>query len=215
MGRRSVARRRERTGAEAEPTGPRLRTTVGGAVVLLLVAGAAAVLSFALNAPGGSRAIGPGGPPQADAGVPATAGPAAATPILVHVLGAVAEPGIYTLTEGERIVDAVAAAGGFTAEADESALNLARAVGDGEQIHVPAVGEEVPEPNPGAPGGLVNLNTADAAELETLPGLGPELAARIVDWREQHGRFSSVDDLLNVTGIGAKTVSGLAELVTT
>lgn len=183
-------------------------------MVLLLVAGAAAVLSFALNAPGGSRAVGPSGQPS---GVPtgsAAAADGSGTRILVHVLGAVAEPGLYELRDGERIVDAVAAAGGFAEDADQAALNLARALADGEQVYVPAVGEEPPVPQE-APGGLVNLNTADASELETLPGLGPELAARIVEWRTENGPFASVDDLLKVTGIGAKTVSGLADLATT
>jgi competence protein ComEA len=200
-------------GRIAGTAAPRLRTTVGGAIVLLLVAGAAAVLSFALNAPGGSRAVGSSEPEEtASASAPASPG---GPPILVHVLGAVATPGLYELTDGERIVDAVAAAGGFTAEADQASLNLARVVGDGEQVYVPVVGEQPPSAPADAAGGLVNLNTADATELETLPGLGPELAARIVEWRTQNGRFSSVDDLLNVTGIGAKTLSGLAELVTT
>jgi competence protein ComEA len=185
---------------------------VGGAIVLLLVAGAAAVLSFALNAPGGSRAIGT--TPPATSGVGPSADPASPAGILVHVLGAVAEPGLYSLADGDRIVDAVAAAGGFTEEADQAALNLARAVGDGEQVYVPVAGEEPPPEAAGEQGGLIDLNTADVAELETLPGLGPELAGRIVEWREQNGRFASVDDLLNVTGIGAKTVSGLADLVT-
>ncbi len=181
--------------------------------MLLLLAAAAAVLSFALNAPGGSRAIDDAVAPVDPPGTaPAVA--AEGTRILVHVLGAVAEPGLYTLTDGERIVDAVAAAGGFREDADQAALNLARAVADGEQVYVPVVGEEPPAAVE-QPGGLMNLNTAEPAELETLPGLGPELARRIVEWREQNGPFSTVDDLLNVTGIGAKTVSGLAELVTT
>ncbi|MFC0678242.1 helix-hairpin-helix domain-containing protein [Lysobacter korlensis] len=209
MGTRSAART---DGARAAS---RLRTTVGGAIVLLLVAGAAAVLSFTLNAPGGPRAVGDPGVAQGESvgSAPTTEG-ANDAPILVHVLGAVAAPGLYELSEGERIVDAVAAAGGFAPDADQAALNLARAVADGEQVYVPVVGEEPPVP-PDAGGGLVNLNTADAAELETLPGLGPELAGRIVEWRTQHGPFSSVDDLLNVTGIGAKTLSALADLVTT
>ncbi|MDQ4137780.1 MAG: SLBB domain-containing protein, partial [Actinomycetota bacterium] len=188
MGTRSEARAAD-DGARA---GPRVRTTVGGAVVLLLVAGAAAVLSFTLNASGGSRAVGnPGAAPAESAAAPS--GTTRDSRILVHVLGAVTEPGLYELADGERLVDAVAAAGGFTAEADRAALNLARVVSDGEQVYVPVVGEE-PPPAAEDPGGLVNLNTADAAELETLPGLGPELAARIVEWRTQNGRFSTVDD---------------------
>ena len=220
-GRRAAARVRRRTGVRSGHAGARLRTTVSGAVVLLLVAAAAAVLTVALNAPGGSRAIGaddPQGPasgsPGGDDGIGAGEIGAEAAVILVHVLGAVAEPGLYALSDGERIVDAVAAAGGFAEGADQAALNLARALGDGEQVYVPEVGE-VPPAAAEKPGGRVNLNTADAAQIETLPGLGPELAGRIVEWREQNGPFGSVDDLLNVTGIGAKTVSGLADLVTT
>jgi competence protein ComEA len=203
---------------DAERAGARIRTTVGGVVVLLLVAGAAAVLSFALNAPGGSRLVEPTalGTPEPAASAQAVPG-AGGEPVLVHVLGAVRVPGLYELAGGDRLVDAVTAAGGFTDDADRGALNLARVVGDGEQVYVPAVGEEPREPAEpdGAGGGLVNLNTADAAELDTLPGVGPALASRILEWREQNGRFASVDDLLNVTGIGAKTLSALAELVTT
>jgi competence protein ComEA len=220
MGTRSAARNGIARLAEGERAGPRVRATVGGAVVLLLVAGAAAVLAFVLNAPGGSRAVGSTPLPFETPTSAPSEGPADGAGILVHVLGAVKTPGLYELADGERIVDAVAAAGGFSDKADQAALNLARVVGDGEQVYVPAEGEQTPEAAeaveaPGSVGGLVNLNTADAAQLETLPGLGPELAARIVAWREQNGRFSSVDDLLNVTGIGAKTVSGLADLVTT
>lgn len=134
--------------------------------------------------------------------------------IFVHVLGAIEHPGLYGLTEGDRAVDAIAAAGGYTDDADRSFLNLARFVIDGEQIRVPAVGE-VPAAAPGMTAqGLVNLNTADATALETLPRVGPALAARIIDWREANGRFSSIEDLLNVSGIGTKTFDGLKDLVT-
>jgi competence protein ComEA len=197
---------------DAKRAPPRIRTTVGGAVVLLLCAAAAAVLSFALNAPG-ARVLEPSATAPPDALAPADP-VAAAGVVLVHVLGAVREPGLYELADGERLVDAVAAAGGFTDEADRGALNLARTVSDGEQVYVPLVGEQ-PRASQETVGGLINLNTADAAELETLPGVGPALTARIIQWREQNGRFSSVDDLLNVAGIGAKTLGALAELVTT
>jgi competence protein ComEA len=135
----------------------------------------------------------------------------------VHVEGAVRVPGLYLLPAGARVVDAVGAAGGFADDADAAALNLARPVTDGEQLHVPRVGEE---PAPGATAGtspdvdgVVNLNTADVAALDTLPRIGPAIAQRIIDWREKNGAFTSVDDLLAVPGIGEKMLAGLRELV--
>ena len=135
--------------------------------------------------------------------------------------GAVARPGLYELRDGDRAIDAIAAAGGFAPEADQAQLNLARLLVDGEQIRVPAVGE-LPVPAPtttggggtGVAGSKVNLNTADEAELDTLPGVGPATARRILEWREQNGRFSSIEDLLSVTGIGDKTFADLEQLVT-
>jgi competence protein ComEA len=119
------------------------------------------------------------------------------------------------------VIDAVAAAGGFTAEADPAAVNLARPVVDGEQLAVLAVGQ-VPPQLPGSPGGgttgpaadgTVHLNTADLAALDTLPRIGPALAQRIIDWREANGPFTSVDQLLEVAGIGDAVFSGLADRV--
>ncbi len=133
--------------------------------------------------------------------------------MLVHVLGEVVDPGLYELSEGDRVVDAVAAAGGFTEAAEQGGVNLARPLADGEQLVVPAVGQA---PAAGVVSdGRVNLNTADQATLETLPRVGPALAARIIAWRDANGGFASVDDLLNVTGIGQKTFDGLRDLVTT
>jgi len=145
--------------------------------------------------------------------------------LFVHILGEVTNPGLYELREGDRAIDAVAAAGGLTEAADETQLNLARFLNDGEQIVVPAVGATIPgiPPAPGTggagtggtgPGSTISLNTADAAALEELPGVGPELAARIVAWRETNGPYTSVDDLLNVAGIGEKTVDGLRDSAT-
>lgn len=142
-------------------------------------------------------------------------------PVYVHVSGAVALPGLYRLDEGARVVDAVSAAGGFGDAADQAAVNLARVVSDGEQLHVPVIGEAPPPaPAPGAaggataPGGKVDLNSADLATLDTLPRIGPAMAQRIIDWRDQNGRFTSVDDLLAVPGIGDKMLAALRELVT-
>ncbi len=137
--------------------------------------------------------------------------------VFVHVTGAVAAPGLYRLFEGARVVDAIAAAGGFADGADRSAVNLARAVSDGEQLVVPVVGEAPAAQTDDATtagDGRVNLNTADVAALDTLPRIGPALAQRIIDWREQNGRFTSVEDLLAVPGIGDKMLEGLRDLVT-
>ncbi len=141
--------------------------------------------------------------------------------VVVHVVGQVREPGLQRLPPGSRVADALAAAGGATRGADLARVNLARVLVDGEQVVVPAPGD--PDP-PGAPaagtgggsgaGAPVSLNTADLAGLDTLPGVGPVLAQRIVDWRSQHGRFTSVDELGEVSGIGEKLLERLRPLVT-
>jgi len=135
--------------------------------------------------------------------------------VYVHVSGAVRAPGLYLLPDGSRLVDAVAAAGGFAKDAARDGVNLARPVSDGEQVVVPREGEEPTAAASGpASDGKVNLNTADEAALEELPRIGPALAQRIIAWREQNGRFTSVDDLLAVSGIGEKMLAGLRDLVT-
>lgn len=145
--------------------------------------------------------------------VPLTAGRATSSPLeaWVHVTGAVRLPGVYTVEASARVLDVIAAAGGFTDAADRETVNLARPVTDGELLHVPEVGETVPT---AASDGRVNLNTADVAALDGLPRIGPALASRIVAWRDEHGRFTSVDDLLAVPGIGDAILAGLRELVT-
>ncbi|HTL42334.1 MAG TPA: ComEA family DNA-binding protein [Pseudolysinimonas sp.] len=185
----------------------RLRVGAGAALVLVLLGVGAAVLVTALTPHGSTAVVAPSAAPSAGADA------AQGAVIYVHILGEVARPGLYALRDGDRGVDIVAAAGGFTPDADPAALNLARFLSDGEQIIVPAVGD-----GPAAPGqttdGKVNLNTADAAALETLPRIGPAMAQRIIDWREQNGRFAAVEDLLDVTGIGDATFAGLKDLVT-
>ena len=146
-----------------------------------------------------------------------------AAELFVHVSGAVAAPGLYRLADGSRVVDAIAAAGGFADEADEAGVNLARPVSDGEQLVVPVVGAEEPGGAGGSGGsggaggsggdGKVDLNRATVAELDTLPRIGPALAARIIEWREANGRFTSVEDLLAVPGIGDKMLEALRPLV--
>lgn len=181
--------------------------TVGAAVVLVLVALGCAVLVSLLGQHGASSEV-----TRSD--VASSGAPAATLAIYVHILGAVERPGLYELREGDRAVDAVAAAGGFSDAADVGQLNLARFVVDGEQIYVPALGE-TPSAAPGLTAqGKVNLNTADAATLETLPRVGPAMAARIIDWRVANGRFTVIEDLMSVTGIGQKTFDGLKDLVT-
>jgi competence protein ComEA len=207
----------------ARRAGPRVRIAVGAAVVLFIAAVAvAAMLSFAATGGGEQGVIA-----ASDHGPDAAAHESedgievGTAPLLVHVLGAVVRPGLVELAAGARVVDAVAAAGGFTAEADPAGVNLARPVVDGEQLVVLAMGQ-VPPPaaSGGAPGGdiasadgMVHLNTADIAALDTLPRIGPALAQRIIDWREANGPFTSVDQLLEVAGIGDAVFSGLADRV--
>lgn len=198
-------------GAATEPQGiarPRLRTTLGGGIVLVLVALAVAVLVVAMSPRGETQQVLP-----ADAA--STGVEDSGLPLFVHIMGEVQHPGLYELREGDRAVDAVAAAGGFTAEADQSGLNLARFLHDGEQIIVLAIGEAPAIPPGGSTPGKVNINTADSPALQTLAGVGPALADRIIAWRTANGPFASVDDLLNVTGIGAKTLAGFRDSVTT
>lgn len=177
----------------------------GAVVVLVLVGLGCAVLVSALGDHGTAAQV---------ARPSSSAAPVAGAAIYVHILGAVNAPGLYELREGDRAIDAVAAAGGFTNTADQTQLNLARFVVDGEQIIVPVVGE-VPAGPPGSTAnGKVNINTADEAALDTLPRVGPAMAARIIAFREANGRFTAIEDLMNVTGIGDKTFEGLKDLVT-
>jgi competence protein ComEA len=140
-----------------------------------------------------------------------------AVPIAVYIAGSVATPGTYALPANARVNDAIVAAGGLLQNADTAAINPAARIGDGEQIVIPALaGTTGSTPVAGNPaGGLVNLNTASAAELDTLPGIGPVLAGRIIEYRELHGRFSTIDQLLEVDGISRSTVEELRDLVTT
>jgi competence protein ComEA len=140
------------------------------------------------------------------------------TRLVVYVVGAVRRPGLYRLPSGARVADAVARAGGTTRKADPTALNLAAPVADGEQVLVPAVlpravAAAQGAPVAGAPVGPVQLSVATAEQLDTLPGIGPVTAQKIVDWRTAHGAFHSVDDLDQVPGIGPARVEQLRGLV--
>lgn len=178
---------------------------MGAVIVLALGALAVAVIVGVLRGAGGATEV---------TSAPVTVASASAS-LYVHVSGAVNSPGLYVLRVDARVVDAVAAAGGLTEDAEATGVNLARPVSDGEQLVVPRVGEVAPAAAGGADAdGRVNLNTADEAALDTLPRVGPAIAARIIEWREANGRFASVDDLLLVPGIGPKMLESLRELVT-
>jgi competence protein ComEA len=149
---------------------------------------------------------------------PASASPASVPVVVVQAAGAVAIPGLYRLAPGSRVDDLVHAAGGLAADADPDRVNLAAVLTDGQKIYIPRVGEAVP---PDATAGTasssspqpIDLNTASIAQLDTLPGVGPATAQAIIDYRSQHGRFHSVDDLLNVRGIGQAKLDELRTLV--
>ena len=164
-------------------------------------------------------------PPPAG-GVSSTASPsgsaAPSNTIVVDVVGAVRKPGVYDFAQGARVIDAVRAAGGLLPGAEPQAVNLARPLVDGEQIVVPKKGETPAAAAPGTggggsaqqPGGKVNINSATAGDFENLPGIGPVLAQKIVDYRDQHGPFRSIQDLMKVSGIGQKKFDSLQAYVT-
>ncbi|NBR26745.1 MAG: competence protein ComEA [Micrococcales bacterium] len=135
--------------------------------------------------------------------------------LFVHIIGSVKSPGIYQLDTGSRVYDAVLAAGGLTAKANQQSINLARGLTDGEQVVVFSQSQSVAtQQGFQAQPQLLSLNQATASQLEDLPGVGPALAGRMIDWRLANGGFKSKDDLLNVSGIGDKLFSGLKDLVT-
>ena len=189
----------------------------------------AATLTAPLTAPVGALAAGTPGATRVASGAGVVTPPNAQS-VVVYVVGAVRRPGVVRLPAGSRLEDAVKAVGGPTAGADLTQVNLARVAQDGEQIIVPKVGEAFTatpggaglagsgapprSSGTGSSGGLVNLNTATLADLDTLPGVGPVLAQRIIDWRTEHGRFTTVDELGEVSGIGDKLMSQLRPKVT-
>lgn len=194
----------------------RIRLGLGAAVVVALTAVSVTVGVGLLGRSTGSEQI-PVTPDPSASGQRISAGR-----VYVHVLGEVAKPGLYVLDDGARVAEALAAAGGTVPTADLGGVNLARVVTDGEQILVPAAGAAPAAggggggPANGAAGGagaLIDLNTADAAALEELPRIGPALAQRIVEWRTANGRFTSVEDLLGVSGIGEKLLAGIRDRV--
>ncbi len=154
------------------------------------------------------------------------------SPIFVYVSGQVVIPDVNELPAGSIVKHAIDAAGGFTPNANTSVVNLAQRLTDGIQVHVPSVDEAVSASNPvirgpqfssqqgivsddGATGRMININTATSDQLETLPGIGPTLAQRIIDFRQDHGPFNSPGEIMNVSGIGAGTFNNLKDLIVT
>jgi competence protein ComEA len=151
--------------------------------------------------------------------------------VTVHAAGQVAAPGVYSVPAGSRVADLVTAAGGLLPEADVDRLNLAARVVDGTRVYIPRKGESPPTEAPvgdpggaadagsgagsagGAPAGPVDLNTATAAQLDTLPGVGPATANAILTYRTRNGRFKSVTELLEVPGIGPAKLEAIRPLV--
>jgi competence protein ComEA len=202
-------------------------------LVVVLVALALAATAYVVLRTGGDSEAVPNRPtlakPAHDSPLvpsPAATGasPAGGKDVTVDVAGKVRRPGITTLPAGSRVADALEKAGGPRGRVDLSAVNLARVLVDGEQILVGrgaaaggtpggvAAGASTAAPDPA--GALVNINTATSEQLDTLPGVGPVTAQKILDWRGAHGAFSSVDELLEIDGIGDKTLAELAPHVT-
>jgi len=227
-GRQALALRfRARTGVKAAALLGVLAVVLGGCFWWQAGTGGAQVVALSDSAPAAEEAPDPAdGGSTAPPGDDATAEPES---IEVHVAGAVATPGVVQLPAGSRLHEAIAAAGGPTVLGDPDRLNLAAVLEDGQKVLVPIRGEpgqaDAPTDGSPAPGsgtggtgpvggsGKVNLNTAGLEELGTLPRVGPVLAQRIVDWRQQHGRFKSVQELDAVDGIGPKLLEALLPLV--
>lgn len=219
MGRVSFVEQAESWRSKAHLGGARLPVLVGVtalAVIVLLVAGKALVDAASADAFSVERSPAQQEQEEEDVG----GEPAPAKSVVVHVGGAVADPGVRELAEGSRVQDAVEAAGGFAEDAAPDALNLARVLVDGEQVVVPTLEEAEAAGGAGTsvapgtvPGGKVNINAASAAELDALPGVGPATAEKIVADREANGPFASPEDLKRVSGIGDKKFAELADLV--
>lgn len=223
---------------DGRPAGPRTWLTAvradpgrSGALALAAVAVLAVLITvFTLMRSSPQPVVSAKLPPVETVSTTTTAapGPPSGTRVVVSVVGLVQQPGLVTVSPDARVADAVAAAGGPLRGADTLGLNLARHVADGEQIVVgiaapagrPATlgssvnaGPSQPSPAGPRPAGPVNLNTATAEQLDALPGVGPVTAAAIVTWRQSNGRFTSVDQLAEVDGIGTARLERLRPLV--
>jgi competence protein ComEA len=187
------------------PISRRQALVIAGALLVLLVVGGRLLIRTGTAAP-------PAPLP------PPVVAPPPAQRVVVDVVGAVRRPGLYRLTDGARIADALARAGGTTPKADLEQVNLAAPIADGEQIVVPrrtaaAASGGAPGASPPAPSGPVHLSTATLEQLDGLPGVGPVTAQKILDYRAQHGAFRSVDELDAISGIGPARLDELRDLV--
>jgi len=138
-------------------------------------------------------------------------------PMLIHVAGAVANPGVYQLETGSRVQQAIDLAGGLLDNADPDSINLAGFLQDGQRVYIPLIGEITRSEtliDPGAPGPLIDLNTADLADLITLPGIGEDRAKAIIAYRNQIGGFKTIDQIQDVEGIGLATFDKLKSMIT-
>ena len=189
------------------------RGEIAGLIVVMVAVLGGAGLWYARSLPK-PVTIAQAGPGAASQG---SVSPSPAVTLIVDVAGEVAQPGVYEFAEGDRVIDAIERAGGQLPKADLSLLNLAAPLTDGTQILVPKAGPPgaaVPGGTPGSSSGLININSASATELETLSGIGEVLAATIVEYRDQNGPFASVDDLMDVSGIGPATLEEIRDQVT-
>lgn len=214
-----------------------LRPAAGPIESSLPIAGRADAAAASSASGTGSGAAGSTADGAAATGPVASTSTTAAPDLVVQAAGQVRRPGVYRLHPGARVDDLVQEAGGFTTKADQDRVNLAAPLSDGERVWVPAAGEDAAPPvvagsgggtgsapagtstgseagTAAAPTGPVDLNTATAEQLDALPGVGPATATAILDYRAQHGRFSSVDELLDVRGIGDAKLEQLRPLVT-
>jgi competence protein ComEA len=180
----------------------------------LIVVGAVLLLALVVGAKQLSRPGHASVPPPIR--VAASAQTTVASQVFVHVVGAVRRPGLYRLTDGSRVADALRRAGGTTRKAQLELVNLAARLADGEQVVVPRRGSNaavVGSEAPAGQSGPLHLNTATLEQLDSLPGVGPVTAQKILDWRQAHGAFGSVDELDAIPGIGPARLAQLRDLV--
>lgn len=193
---------------------------LGSVIFVCIVAGAIVLVALRNHEPSGQVQSAPSSAGESgNQGESAGSVPTATAPpdtLTVHVAGEVQHPGVVQLPRGARVEAALAAAGGATEAAVLSGVNLARLIVDGEQIVVPSTESVATSAvnESGLSGRLINLNSANQTLLESLPGIGPALAQRIVQWRGAHGPFVSVEQLLEVSGVGARTLESFREMVT-
>jgi competence protein ComEA len=197
----------------------RRRVLLGGVLLLVaLLVGARFVVRAGTPAGAPAPPIVGSVEDPAGSGSASGAAPASSARLVVYVVGAVRRPGLYRLPQGARVADAVARAGGATRKADPAAVNLAAPVADGQQVLVPArlpraVAAAQGVPTPGVPAGPIQLSSATEEQLDSLPGIGPATAQKILDYRTEHGAFRSVEELDEVPGIGPTRVDQLRGLV--